>query len=163
MESYQAQKSIKIPMRAIEPPDSHHVKAAEGWLELGSPADARHELSRLSDQNLTHPYALAVGWVVVSRLGQWEAAARIGRMLVESAPEHPNNWVNLAYALSKAGRVDEAIKELLQAVDKFPENFEIRYNLACYYGAVGNVPESKAWLKKAEALGDPAALLIKDV
>lgn len=35
---------------------------------------------------------------------------------------------------------------------KFPEEYLIRYNLACYARQLGNLKEAREWLKKASAL-----------
>jgi hypothetical protein len=43
---------------------------------------------------------------------------------------------------------------LLPVVDKFPEEFIIRYNLACYACQLGNLKETRDWLKKASDLAD---------
>jgi hypothetical protein len=38
---------------------------------------------------------------------------------------------------------------LLPVVDKFPKEYIIRYNLACYACQLGNMKEARDWLKKA--------------
>jgi hypothetical protein len=38
---------------------------------------------------------------------------------------------------------------LLTVVDKFPKEYIIRYNLACYACQLGNLKEARHWLKKA--------------
>ena len=38
---------------------------------------------------------------------------------------------------------------LLPVVDEFPEEYIIRYNLACYACQLGNLKEARDWLKKA--------------
>jgi hypothetical protein len=44
---------------------------------------------------------------------------------------------------------------LLPVVDKFPKEYIIRYNLACYACQLGNLEEARHWLKKAIEMADP--------
>ena len=43
---------------------------------------------------------------------------------------------------------------LLPVVDKFPKEYLMRYNLACYECELGNLKESRAWLEKTFELAD---------
>jgi len=43
---------------------------------------------------------------------------------------------------------------LLPVVDKFPDQYIIRYNLACYACQLGNLKEARDWLKKAIDMAD---------
>jgi hypothetical protein len=46
-----AMKAGKVAKR-IKPPDSVHLKAAEGWLELGNHLEANEELENISPQTV---------------------------------------------------------------------------------------------------------------
>jgi hypothetical protein len=39
-------------VKKLEPPDTHHVSAAIGWLELGNPAEAGEEIARITPEML---------------------------------------------------------------------------------------------------------------
>jgi hypothetical protein len=43
----------------------------------------------------------------------------------------------------------EALDNLLPAVDKFSDVWQIPFNLACYYSALGGFDEAERWLKRA--------------
>ena len=81
-------------------------------------------------------------------------------------PDHPNCWIHLVFSLHELKRTQEAKEVLLPVVDKFPEEFLMRYNLACYECQPGNLREALEWLQLAidlagkkdirlMALGDP--------
>jgi hypothetical protein len=38
-------------MNPLEPPDSIHLQAAQGWLDLGNPIEANEELEKIAPQN----------------------------------------------------------------------------------------------------------------
>jgi tetratricopeptide (TPR) repeat protein len=138
--------------QALEPPDIHHLNAAEGWLGLGNLIEAERELANLSSRILSHPEVLRVKYDYYGKARQWELAAETAQLLSEVVPETPYGWIHLAYALHELKRTPEAYNVLIPIMDRFPEEFVIRYNLACYSCQMGDLDEARAWLKKAIAL-----------
>jgi hypothetical protein len=53
------------------------------------------------------------------------------------------------YSLHELKRTKEAHAVLLPIADKFPDEYMISYNLACYACQLGNRKESLQWLGKA--------------
>ena len=47
-------------MVPLQPPDSFHVLAASGWLDLGNAAEAKHELQKVAPESQKHPDVLKV-------------------------------------------------------------------------------------------------------
>ena len=139
-------------MNKLEPPDNHHLNAAEGWLGLGNTAEAENELTKLSLAVLSHPEVLRIKYHLYEKTKRWERAAETAQVLCQIVPEAPFGWIHLAYALHELKRTREAYNVLLPIVDRFGEEYVIRYNLACYSCQLGELDESRAWLKKAIAL-----------
>ena len=117
-----------------------------------SPPD---ELEQITPENRAHPAVLAVRWQIYAKAKKWEAALDIASALIQLAPEHPFGWVHRSFCLHELKRTEEARDNLLRAVDKFPEDPIIRYNLACYECQLGRLEQAKNWLEKAFELGDP--------
>jgi hypothetical protein len=141
----------------IAPPDSFHLSAALGWLELGNPSEAGNELARIQPELLQHPDVLEVRWAVCSSSASWDAALEVAELLVQVAPARSTGWVHRAYALrrSRGGGLPLAWAALRPAFEKFPKEPIIPYNLACYAAQFGRLDESWDWLHKAmEAAGD---------
>jgi tetratricopeptide (TPR) repeat protein len=136
----------------LQPPDSHHLNAAEGWLGLGSTEEAERELAKLSLGVLSHPEVLRVKYHFYERTIQWERAAETARLVSQIVPEAPFGWVHLAYALHELRRTGEAYGVLLPVLQRFPKEYVMRYNLACYSCQLGRLDEAREWLKKAIAL-----------
>jgi hypothetical protein len=149
-------------------PDLHHLKAAVGWLELGNPAEALVELDELNEALQQHVDVLEARWLALAQLQRWEAAARIGRALIASAPERPAGWLHQAYALRRAtgGGVLAAFNALSPVADKFPGEPIIPYNLACYSCQMQrDATETLTWLRQAMAAGERKeiiAMALKD-
>lgn len=141
----------------LEPPDSHHLNSATGWLELGLPAEALHDLDRISSGNRLLPDVLDLRWQVYARMENWELALKSAQELLRVAPERPSGYVHRSYALRRCteGGLDAAWSALHPAHKMFPKEPIIPYNLACYAAQMGRLDESWDWLHKAmESAGD---------
>jgi hypothetical protein len=139
-------------MPLLEPPDTHHFAAAVGWLELGNPAEAKAELARITPECQKHPDVLELGWMLCAEQKDWAGGLEVARTLLECAPERPSGWLHQAYALRRAagGTVRKAWDALLPAFEKFPGEFMIAYNLACYACQMQDLESARLWLKRAE-------------
>jgi len=137
-------------MKVIEPPDTHYLLAATGWLELGNPTEARHELEQISEENFSHPDVLEVRFDVEAAEKKWEECAKVGKMLTELSPKRASGWLHLAYALHELKRTPEANTILEGVLSRFSRNWLVRYNLACYQCQMGN--KEAAWRRLNEAI-----------
>jgi len=140
----------------LEPPASHQVRAAEGWMELGNFAEAAAELDLIEPELQDHPDVLEMRWPICAREKDWEKCVAVGAALVKSAPTRPFGWVHRSYALRRAagGGLKIAYDSLLPAAEKFPRIWLIPYNLACYECQMGNLIAAQGWLAKATARGE---------
>jgi hypothetical protein len=71
----------------LEPPDSHHLDAALGWLGLGCASDAQEELFKISPASLNHPGVLEVRWMVYVRQERWSDALAIAQLQLKLTPD----------------------------------------------------------------------------
>lgn len=138
-------------MQPLEPPDNHHLAAAEGWLELGDPREAATEWNRLAPGARHHPAALELRWQILARLEHWPQAVLAADELVALEPESPAGWLHRAYALrrSPAGGLQQAWEALHPAADLFPEEPIVAYNLACYATQLGQLDDGWEWFLRA--------------
>jgi Tfp pilus assembly protein PilF len=129
--------------------------AAAGWLGLKCPDDALAELDALSPENRRHPDALELRWLAQAEGQDWSGALATATELVQTTPERPTGWLHRAYAMRRApeGGLQKAWELLLPAVERFPKESVIAYNLACYACQRDQLDESRHWLYRALALG----------
>jgi Flp pilus assembly protein TadD len=135
----------------LQPPDSHHLRAAIGWLELGNHTEAGTEISRIAAENLDHPDVLEIRWSVCAAGQSWEAGRAVAEKLIEHAPERASGWIHRAYSVRRArdGGLQKAWDALRPAFERFPEEPVIPYNLACYAALFDRMEEAWDWLQKA--------------
>jgi tetratricopeptide (TPR) repeat protein len=148
-------------MSALLPPDAHFLLGAIGWLELGVPVEADHELDRITEACLQHPDVLEVRWQVCAAQRDWGKGVAVAEALVAKAPERDAGWIHRAYSLRRApgGGLQPAWDALLPAFERFPQNSLIPYNLACYAAQSGRIDEAWDWLNKAmKAASDEQAI-----
>ncbi|MDB6027676.1 MAG: hypothetical protein JWM68_3899 [Verrucomicrobiales bacterium] len=142
-----------IENKTLGHPDTHHLLAAQGWFELGNHLEANKELDNISPALRSHPGVLDVRWQIYAKVKQWEACVDIGEALVKLAPGSPESWLRRSVAFHGLRRFEEAAELLLPAVDAFPKDWRIRYDLACYACLLGNNEEAWNWLEQAFDLG----------
>ena len=130
-------------IKPLEPPDSIHLEAAEGWLELGDHLEANEELEQIAPQMRVHPDVLEVRWQIYAKEKKWEVCVDIAGAIIELDPKRPDAWIHRSYALHELKRTQEAFDQLLPVSDRFSKVWTIPYNLACYCaqtGAIGGMP-----------------------
>lgn len=143
-------------MPNLEPPDTHALTAALGWIELGNAREALAELDGVSPENQNHPGVLDVRWVALAELKHWDEALAVGRKLVDVSPGNVSGWLHRAYALRrvKGGGLPQAWEALLPAAEKFPRQLLVAFNLACYACQMQRLDEARQWLRRAVEIGD---------
>jgi len=147
-------------MMKLQPPDTHALSAALGWLELGNSRESLAELDGISAASQSHPGVLEVRWVVLAELKDWAAAERVAARLIEVVPENVTGWLHRAYALRRmpGGGLSPAWAALLPAAEKFPEQPLVAFNLACYACQLGDLPAARHWLAQAERISGAKAI-----
>lgn len=141
-------------VKNLEPPDIHHFNAAHGWLGLNSPEDAQAELDKISNGSQTHLAVMELQWQVQAKTARWASAVDTAQAIANRHPEAAFGWIHLAYALHELKKTREAYDALIPILDKFPEEWLMRYNMACYAVQLGHIEEAKNWLNRAYKLGD---------
>jgi tetratricopeptide (TPR) repeat protein len=133
----------------LQPPDSHHLNAAVGWIELGNVTEAKVELARIPASGRNHPDVLEAEWRIHAAERDWPAALDAARVLVNSDSDNPSGWIHQSYSLHELNQTREALDLLLPVAEKFSSISTIPYNLACYACQLGNLEEARRWLGKA--------------
>jgi Flp pilus assembly protein TadD len=148
--------ALEVAMQKLEPPDTHYLNAAMGWLELGLHAEAAAELDQISPPRQRHPDVLEARWALLAQASRWEDALAAVRDLLAGAPARSSAWLHHAYALrrAKGGGLQQAWGALLPAATKFPDEPIVCFNLACYACQLGNLDEARGWLKRAMKIGE---------
>lgn len=143
-------------MQPLEPPDTHYLLHAVGWIELGNLTEAKAELAQIRSAYQMHPDVLEVRWQISAEDKCWGEALRAARALIHAAPDRPTGWLHQAYALRRvpSGGLQHAWDALLPAFEKFPRVEIIAYNLACYACQMQQLDAARLWLKRALAIGN---------
>ncbi len=133
--------------QGLPPADIHRLRAAQGWTELGLPSEAARELQGLSPDVQTTPLALDVRWSVSNALGDWDLSHRVASLSVQLHPDHEPGWINRSYAARRMpdGGIPLALEQLLPALERFPDNSLIPYNLACYACRLDDLARAMEW------------------
>lgn len=95
-------------------------------------------------------------YAIYAKAVRWNMAAEIAEALTNMLPGEASSWINLAYATRRktGGSIPEAKRILLVAAVKFPKEYLIPFNLACYFSQTREFEAAAEWLKKAMAIDD---------
>jgi len=144
--------------------DKHHLTAARGWLELGLFNEAFEELDEIGPQARAHLDVIKTRWQGYRAVKKWAEAEEVARGITTNTPKDFDGWWMLSFALHGMKRTQEAYDNLAGVRDKFPGEFIVHYNLACYATQLSRLDEARVSLKRAfelnpgqrvEALEDP--------
>jgi predicted Zn-dependent protease len=138
----------------VTPRDHHHLRAAQGWLELGNWREANAELENITPQQRAHPDVLRLRVDIYDAAKKWDYVVEVASALSRMIPDDSFGHIRLAFALHELKRTQGALDALLPVADKFPEQWEISYNLACYSCQLGDMIAARDWLAQAFRLGD---------
>jgi tetratricopeptide (TPR) repeat protein len=147
-------------VQTLEPPDSHHLDAASGWLGLGCAEDARTELEQISAVNQIHAAVLEVRWTLCAHERRWNDALKVAELELKIAPDDSAGWLHRAYAVRRVagGGLPQAWEALLPAAGKFPAEPVIAFNLSCYACQLQQLDMARTWLQRAINIGKKDAI-----
>ena len=145
-------------VKRLEPPGSHHLDAAQGWLGLGDCQSALDELELIDPVMRSHPDVLAVRCDIYTAAMKWPEVVAVAWTLVNLNPDRPSGWVRRSFALHGLKQTQQAFDLLLPAARKFPEISTIPYNLACYCAQLGKLEEARRWLHQSYEIGNAKML-----
>ncbi len=80
---------------------------------------------------------------------KWDYVADIANALCSILPESSFGPLHLAHALRKLDRTTSARDALLPVADKFPDEWRIPFQLACYCCQLGDRKQAWQWLERA--------------
>ena len=140
----------------LKHPDTMHLEAAAGWIQLGDYDSANDELEKIRAEWRAHPDVLDLRWLIYSNDEQWDACLDIASAIVKMVPDRAQGWLDKAFSLRRAngGGFENAKALLLEAAKLFPEDGMIQYNLACYSAQLGQLDAAQEYLDKSYELGD---------
>jgi hypothetical protein len=141
-------------MDPLPPADQHRLRAAEGWLELGSLGDATAELDGVSPDSRSHPDVLHLRWQIGRKAKTWDICFELARALTETAPHDPRAWTSLAQTFYFTSRIHEAYDLAVSKITKFPAHWPLYYDAACYACLTGRLAQAKQFLQLATLLGN---------
>lgn len=139
-------------MSNVDYPDRHHLSAAIGWLELGAPDEAELEFGRIKPESASRDESLDVRWQIDAARGDWKAALETARRHLQANASSPTPWIHQSFALHELKLTGEAYRLLHPVAERFIDVGVIPYNLACYSCGLGQLEESRGWLRKAVSI-----------
>lgn len=129
--------------------DGFALRAAEGWLELNNPAEARAEMRRVTGQGAGCLEALLLRWRVFYETGRWNECLSAARALTRRYPEDVRGWVRLAETFYQLKQFQKAYRTAAAKVARFPDSSTLLHDAACYSCLVGRFEQAQSFFARA--------------
>ncbi len=139
---------------SLEHPDPFHLNAASGWMGLRDFGSAKEELDAIRAPSQAHPAVLEMRFAIAAHQKAFAECERWGRRHSEVHPGDAQGWINLSNALFWMGRYDEAHASASAVLEKFPDQWPLRYNLACYCVKLNDLDQAKRWFNESARLAE---------
>lgn len=124
-----------------------HVRAAQGYHELGMHRDALAELDAIDNPEADRPEVIEMRLIVLMHAKRWKEALTISRRLCAAAPDTAAGYIHSAFCLHELGRTEDARKLLLEGPPALRKEATFHYNLACYECALGEKESARKYLE----------------
>jgi tetratricopeptide (TPR) repeat protein len=132
---------------------ARRLRHAEGYLGLGMLTEARHELGAIDAEARHSHEARVLRSDLHLQAKDWNELVAEAQAMARQDPAYEKAWIDWAYALRELNRIAEAKAVLMEAEPRHgKESGVLHYNLACYHCLLGEMPEARARLDRADAL-----------
>ena len=123
----------------------------DGWIDLGNYDEAAEELHRPRPPFKSTVHFVKAWIRIYVAQKAWSNVQLMCETLLRHAPDDPKGYLQLAEAFHDQGKHADAIATLSQALESGPlsNSSEIRYHLARYLSAAGQLDEARKCLTKA--------------
>ena len=123
------------------------IRAAEGYAELGMPAEALAHLNEIPPEDQDRPEALRMRIQLVLQTRDWKTALELSLRMCELFPSESYGFIHAAFCLHESGRTAQAKERLLSGPSSLLDEPIYYYNLGCYEAVLGNLDQAKAYLR----------------
>ena len=123
--------------------------AAQGYSELGMPAEALAELDALGPARQGDAEVLNARLFVLMKARRWPEALAVAEALCARDPGEVAGFIHAAFCLHELGRTREARDRLLSGPVTLRQEATFHYNLGCYEAVLGNPEAARAHLLRS--------------
>jgi Flp pilus assembly protein TadD len=131
--------------------DEQHLRAAQGWLELGHAQSAFDEVESIAPHERDGPEVLKIRWRIYNHTGHHASAFAVAQALARLLPREPQGFIWRSYSARRMpdGSAERALALLLEAAESHRKEPAIAFNLACLHCQMGRTEVAKTWLHAA--------------
>jgi tetratricopeptide (TPR) repeat protein len=134
--------------------DQHHLQASVGYTQLGMNQEALAELDQVSSTERISTEVLALELAILHQSCQWIQALKVAEQILLLDAGNPDWHIAAAYASRRSESLTQAEIILSHALQLFPDNALVHYNLGCYAAQLGEIERSCDLVREAFRL-DP--------
>ena len=140
---------LQKPRNALSEETQRCLQAADGYLTLGMPEEARQEILTIAGPERGASLVRRVQIRALLHLQRWAAAERLSRESARVFPDEEEFTVQRAFALHRMAHGEEAVAVLHAAPDWIRRTGILHYNLACYEARLGDLATARQCIDAA--------------
>jgi predicted Zn-dependent protease len=125
------------------------LHAADGYLYLGIPDEALHELDGVPSREEHDPSVMLARVRVLLHLKRWADAEELSNFGNATHPDEEEFTVQRAFALHQLKKGEMAVEVLLAAPEWIRRTGILHYNLACYEARLGDLSIARQCIRAA--------------
>lgn len=133
----------------VSPLTRKAVDAAVGFNFFGLHNDAIAELEKIPPIEREKTPVLLVKIKTILYQKKWRLAEKICKKAIASTPKENEFYVQLAFALHKMEREEEAVDTIMSAPESIRRIGILHYNLGCYEARFGNLEIARSHIDSA--------------
>jgi predicted Zn-dependent protease len=137
------------PETSLRLDDLRHMKAAEGYIELGMYRDADHELELIDPLCRASSQVLTLQLCVYAGERKWDLMETVARKMARHFPDEVQWRIWWASAACRVQSVESAQRILMEALETHPNDPNIHYNLSCYESRLQHFRKAQRHLARA--------------
>ncbi len=155
-------KNIPLPSpNAGELSAPHVLESCLGYLELGMPREALHELDALPAEDAKLPVALHFRLIALMLLRKFGSVVRLARTGIERFPGMAEFYIHGGAALSAMRRARAARALWARAPHRLRQTGIFQLNVACCEAELGDMPRARFHLQCAMACDPGVAEVVE--
>lgn len=126
-----------------------HLRAAQGYLDLEMTVEAAREIELMASQDRVRPEVLGFRVLLYMKAEKWKKGCIAAQHMTTLEPHVATWWQYLASCTRNWKSPAEAERVTREAVELFPRDATLQFNLGCLCSIQGKLREASYWISSA--------------
>lgn len=143
-------------MKELPPESQFHIRAAQGWLELGAHLAANEELESMPALHRVHPSVLMIRFDIYAKAERWAACVELAQGILACLPRSAEGLRRAFRAASHidGSNLEQWWAELMSKLNEHPDAQWLHYDAALAAASLKKTDQAQTLLTKAFSIAE---------